>query len=125
MFIDYNPNPLGRRVGDCVIRAISKVTGYPWDDVFLSLMVEAYTIKDMPAANAVWGSYLRKIGYERESIPNTCPDCYTVLDFCRDHPEGSYILTCQNHVVAVVDGNYYDTWNSGHEPIFFYWKKEE
>lgn len=26
-FIQYNPNPRGNRVGDCVIRAISKATG--------------------------------------------------------------------------------------------------
>lgn len=26
MFQYYNPNPLGKQVGDCVIRAISKIT---------------------------------------------------------------------------------------------------
>ena len=24
MYIEYNPNPCGRRVGDCAVRAISK-----------------------------------------------------------------------------------------------------
>jgi hypothetical protein len=27
MYVYYNPNPYGRFVGDCVVRAVSKVTG--------------------------------------------------------------------------------------------------
>lgn len=30
----YNPNPAGKRVGDCVIRAICKATGKDWTTVF-------------------------------------------------------------------------------------------
>ena len=58
----------------------------------------------MPSANNVWGSYLRDIGYKRYIIPNTCPDCYTVRDFCIEHAHGRYILATGSHVVAVVDG---------------------
>ncbi|MBR6051139.1 MAG: hypothetical protein IKP68_08060 [Clostridia bacterium] len=124
MFVEYNPNPTGKRVGDCVVRAICKATGITWDDVYLSLFVEGFEKKDMPSSNDVWGSYLRSLGFDREPIPNTCPDCYRVRDFCLDHPEGAYILVCQSHVVASVDGDYFDTWNSGDEPIYFYWVKE-
>ena len=57
-------------------------------------------------------------------IPNTCPDCYTIADFCNDHPYGTYILATGTHVVAVIDGDYYDTWDSGNEIPIFYWQKE-
>ena len=81
---------------------------------------------DMPSANAVWGSYLRKKGFVREIIPNTCPDCYTVEDFCRDNPKGTYILALSGHVVAVIDGKYYDTWDSGDEiPIYYWYRKDD
>ena len=75
------------------------------------------------ASNDVWDSYLRGWGFIRRVIPNTCPDCYTVWDFCNDNPEGSYILAIGDHIVAVVSGNYYDSWDSGSEvPIYYYTK---
>lgn len=83
-------------------------------------------MKDMPSSNAIWGAYLHSKGFEREIIPNTCPDCYTVSDFCQDFPSGAYILGTGNHVVSVIDGDYYDTWDSGNEtPIYFYHKQEK
>ena len=76
---------------------------------------------DMPSANRVWGEYLREIGYVRRIIPDTCPNCYTVRDFCMEHPIGRYILGTGEHVVAVVDGYYYDSWDSGNEiPIYYF-----
>lgn len=32
-WIEYNPNPKERRVGDCAIRACCKATGRSWDEV--------------------------------------------------------------------------------------------
>ena len=32
MWIEYNPNPVGRYVGDCAVRAISLALNMPWDD---------------------------------------------------------------------------------------------
>jgi hypothetical protein len=35
MFKYYNPNPTGRvSVGDCAVRALTKVLGVDWDDAF-------------------------------------------------------------------------------------------
>ena len=125
MYIQRNNNPLRKTVGDCVIRSISTVTGLSWNEVFTSLMVEGYTLKDMPNSNYVWGELLRKWGFERRSIPNTCPRCYTVRDFCRDHPEGRFILATGTHAVAVVSGNYIDTWDSGDQVPVYYWEPKE
>lgn len=117
----YNKNPNFKSVGDCTIRAISKILNQSWDKTYIELCIQGYLMKDMPDSNAVWDSYLRGCGFIREVIPNTCPDCYTVNDFCYDNPTGKYILATGSHVVAVVDGDYYDSWDSGNEvPIFFY-----
>lgn len=80
---------------------------------------------DLPHANHVWGAYLRHRGFRRNIIPNECPDCYSVSDFCKDHPKGNFVLALSGHVVAVVDGNYYDTWDSGDEVPIYYWEKKE
>lgn len=78
-------------------------------------------MSDMPSSNPVWGSYLKQNGFLQESIPNTCPDCYTIEDFCRDHPKGIYILGTGTHVVCVVDGDHFDAWDSGNEiPIYYF-----
>lgn len=123
-FVLFNPNPDGNYVGDCVIRAISKVTGKDWDDTYVAIAVTGFSLKDMPSSNNVWGSYLRGKGFKRYAIPNTCPDCYSVGEFCKDNPTGTYLLATGSHVVAVVDGDYYDSWDSGDEVPIYYWLKE-
>lgn len=125
MYQYFNPNPLGKRIGDCVVRAMCKATGQDWETTYAQLFVEGYSNCDMPSANAVWGAYLRRRGFVREVIPNDCPDCYTVDDFCNDHPKGMYILAIKGHVCTVVDGTLYDSWDSSYEIPLYYWHKEE
>ncbi len=125
MFVYYNPNPQNKLVGDCVIRAICKLTDRDWEDVYLDIALQGFMMHDMPTANHVWGTYLKENHFVQSLLPNTCPDCYTVKDFCVDFPKGTYLLAIGNHVVAVQDGNYYDAWDSGDELPIFYWQKEE
>ncbi len=123
-YIFYNPNPSKKLVGDCVIRAISKLTGQEWKDVHVELCLESFEMDDMPSSNAVWGSYLYKRGYRQYVIPDTCPNCYSVKQFCIDHPRGRYLLATGTHVIAVKNGDYYDSWDSGDEVPIYYWRKD-
>lgn len=123
MFVQYNPNPLRSSVGDCVIRAISKVLNNDWDSVYLDLAMCGFRMKDMPSSNAVWGEFLREKGFNRYIIPNTCPECYTVRAFCIDHPEGAYVLATGSHVVTAIDGKYFDSWDSGGEIVIYYFSE--
>lgn len=125
MYVFYNPNPNGIKVGDCVIRGLTKLLSISWDDAYIKVMLKGFELKDMPSGNHVWGSYLKSIGYERIAVPNTCPECYTVEAFCNDHPDGKFLLCTGEHVVAVENGNYYDAWDSGNEMIIYYWRKEK
>ena len=120
-YIYYNPNPLKLSVGDCTIRAISKVTGMDWKRTYLELLVQGYSMYDMPSANRVWGELLKRFGFTQKLLSDTCPDCYTVKDFCNDFPIGIFVLGTGAHVIAVIDGNYYDSWDSGNEiPTYFF-----
>lgn len=126
MFIQYNPNPTARMVGDCAVRAVTKALDTDWETAYSKIVVNGYTMGDMPSSNAVWGSVLRQNGYYRDIIPNTCPDCYTALDFCNDNQEGTYVLCFKNHVATVVNGDLYDAWDSSNEiPLYYWYKKEE
>lgn len=120
-FQPYNPNPSGIRVGDCTVRAISKATGKPWSEVYLGLCVHGFYLHDMPSANRVWGAYLRSKGFRRRPINEDT----TVVDFCREHPEGTYLLAIDGHIVCAADGLYFDTWDSGQEMPLYYWERGE
>ena len=119
MWINYNANPAGRQVGDCTVRAVSKVLDEDWEQSYSGMALQGFMLCDMPSANHVWGAYLRSKGFERHIIPDTCPDCYSVKDFCKDHPKGRFLLALSGHVVCIIDGNYFDTWDSGNEiPLY-------
>lgn len=123
-FILYNPNPANHYAGDCVVRAICKLTNSDWDSVFMDLSMTAFKMKEMPSTNHVWGAYLYSKGFARKVIPNTCPDCYSIREFAFDHPIGKFAVATGEHVAAVIDGNYYDAWDSGNEVPVYYWEKE-
>lgn len=124
MYKFANPNPANNFTGDCVIRALSIALNESWDDIFLQLMVTGYEMKDMPSSNNVWAYFLHNRGFERNVIPDICPDCVTIRDFAQNTPNGIYILGTGSHVVAVIDGTYYDTWDSGNEVPIFYWRRK-
>lgn len=117
----FNPNPAGKNVGDCVIRAICKLTGLDWDKVYLHIAMTGFELWDMPSSNAVWATYLKRLGYRRYVIPDKCPDCYSVQQFCRDYPRGKFLIATGNHVVTVIDGDYFDAWDSGTEIPVYFW----
>lgn len=121
MWIEYNVNPISARVEDCAIRAVSVALDVSWDDAFDMIADNAKAMGSVMHNDAAWGSVLRQHGFERAIIPNTCPDCYTVRDFCVEHPKGRFVLGTGSHAVAVINGNYVDTWDSGNEIPVYYW----
>lgn len=112
MWIKFNENPTGRSVGDCTVRALSVALGVDWETAFDLLTENARAMGDMPSADSVIGSVLRQNGFYRRAIPNSCPDCYTADDFCKDNPHGVFVLGFGGHVATVIDGDIYDSWDS-------------
>lgn len=123
--IYYNPNPQGNRVGDCVVRAISKVLNQSWYETYIELCIQGLLMGDMPSSNAVWGAYLKNKGFKRDVVSNECPECYCLKDFADEVSRGTFVVGTGSHAVAVVDGEIYDSWQSEDEtPIYFYRKEE-
>ena len=125
MWQQFNNNPTGRSVGDCAVRAVSVALGISWEQSFALLAAMAFAMGDMPSADAVWAAVLRSNGFRRESIPNSCPMCYTASDFASEHPRGVYVLGFGGHVATIKDGVLYDSWDSSNEIPQFYWYKEQ
>ena len=121
----YNPNPAGRAVGDCAVRAVAAALGVDWETAYSMIANNGFLMGDMPSSNSVWGAVLRQDGFYRHSLPNTCPDCYTMEQFAEDHPEGIYVVGTGNHVATIKDGLIWDAWDSSNETPIYYWHKEE
>lgn len=125
MWINFNPNPVGRKVGDCAVRAIAKALNTDWETAYSLIAAAGYNMGDMPSSDSVWGAVLRQNGFYRRAIPNTCPECYTAGDFAEDHPHGTFVLAFGGHVATVKDGDLYDSWDSSKEvPQYFWYRKE-
>ena len=126
MYVEYNPNPVGRSVGDCSVRAVAKALDIDWESAYAMIALNGFLMGDMPSSNSTWGAVLRKNGFYMTAIPSDKPNDYTAEDFAKDHPRGTYVLGFGNHVATVVDGDLYDSWNSSKEiPVYYWYRKDE
>lgn len=106
-FIEYNANPYGANIGDCICRAITKATGKPYMEVFDGLCAVAdehddWDIDELRTMNC----YLISIGWQYCEL-NCKP---TVKQFAEAITEPR-ILVVNGHATCTMDGNVYDTWN--------------
>lgn len=92
MYVYFQPNPCGRAVGDCAVRAISAAFNIDWEEAFDILASFAKSMCDMPSSDQVWGAALRANGFRKAILPTYCPHCYTMEDFCKDFPHGIYVV---------------------------------
>ena len=122
MWVKINPNPGHKEVPDCVVRAISIALNMRWIDVYDDLCALGRTEFNMPSADSVWGKYLYRMGFEPFLLPISCPKCITVRQFANIFSRGVFIIGTGSHAVAVIDGDYYDSWDSGNEIPSFFWR---
>lgn len=120
MYIHFNGNPCSKNIGDCVIRAISIVTGFSRYKVYAGLCLQGYPCTIWGNNNAVWADYLRYLGFKRYAVYGE----QTVSEFASNHPTGRFVIGTGSHAVAVVDGDIIDSWDSSQEIVQYYFKKE-
>lgn len=90
---------------DCAIRSISKVLNKSWDDVYKDLSELGFQMKELMNTPKVISLYLSKFGFE-EYIPMG----YTSVGyFAADHKSGKYLIGIKNHMIAYINGTFYDT----------------
>lgn len=127
-YVYYQPNELDKHdiYGDCTIRALSKVFNCSWKEAFkrqipYCLKYQVTSAFDCPTKQAK--VILKELGFEYRSIKvpkgSKRP---TVESFTKEHTTGRYIVNVARHVVAIVDGKYYDTWDSGDKCLYGYYE---
>lgn len=118
----YNPNPTGRAVGDCSVRAVAKALDTDWETAYLLATNAGFNMCDMPSSDAVTSAVLRQNGFKRANFPYS--ENYTIYDFCRDNPIGVFVIYTGGHVVTVSNGVIYDLWDSSDEIPQVVWHKK-
>ena len=103
---------------------LTKCLNITWDEAFSLLMVRAYEMADMPSSNAVIVSVLLDHGFKEHSLMSKCKNCYTIEQFCKDHPHVIYAVFVDNHTCAVVDGVIHDIFDSSQLVPIYYFSKD-
>ena len=49
-FSYFNPNPAGKQVGDCTVRAIARATGNGWEETYIGLCLQGLMMGASPSA---------------------------------------------------------------------------
>ena len=74
MYIEWNNNPVSRRVGDCSVRAISKALDVDWETAYAMIASNGFAMGDMPISNSVCGAVLMQHGFKHKPMPTTYPE---------------------------------------------------
>lgn len=122
----YQPNEkdIKDKQGDCAIRGLTKFYDISWLDAFDKLVV--YARRNQVMINGIDNikDLLQDDKVEYETIYKQKK---SVNDFTSEHKQGKYLLYVRvgfgTHIVAVENGQYYDTWDCGKKLVYGYWKK--
>lgn len=121
-WVEYQPNPQNYATGDCTIRAYTKTENMSWEDAYDMASNAGMEVAALPDDPKVVEKMLtEKLGYTKYKY--TKDERCTLNEFAIAHPFGTYICKMRRHVVAVVDGFYYDSWDSGKKKVTEYYEK--
>lgn len=116
----YNQNPDGKKIEDCVTRAISLATGLPYEKITKKLVLTA----ELWGCDKLCLSCYHHLLDDVFRFQRVYVDGMTVEEFTETHPYGIYLLRCPSHLLAVVDGIDYDIFNSTDLRITDAWRVE-
>lgn len=129
-FVYYQPNKkdLKDKVGDCQIRALTKALNITWLEAFdlITPICREQQVMDIFSCDLKKTvEAMAKLGFVYTGVSNKKGTKRPTVDsFAKTHKTGTYIATVAHHVVAVVDGKYYDTWDCGDCSLYGYYEKE-
>lgn len=123
-YVYYQPSK--HKDGDCVVRAVCKATDMEWFDVYDELCRIGRKLQRMPNSDKTYKKMLVDRGFEYCGLKmEKGSKRLTVKEFARKHKKGTYVLRVAGHVVTVVNGKYYDIFDSGDYCVYsYFWKNE-
>lgn len=131
----YNANPKGRRTTDCVIRSICTALEQDYNKTVIELAELQCSTGYDDGDKKLYDKYLQSKGWQKHQQPrkwdNTkytgdewCGEVQAVIRRDRSTPWRRMVANIGGgHIVAIMDGKIYDTWDSGDGCIGNYWTK--
>ena len=49
-------------------------------------------------------AYLKKNGFKAKAVDCVCPHCVDAAEFALMHPQGRYVLICQDNTILLAEG---------------------
>lgn len=116
MFQEYNANPYGNNISDCVIRSLSVLTDRSWREVYDELT-------DLAGDKGTMFDRVEFVeDYLDDRYPRECHYSKTVGEFAKEYPFGKYAVTMNGHITAIIDGCIIDSFNPSHRIMRCAWK---
>lgn len=135
----HNANPKNRMTGDCAYRAISVAVGQDYNETVMEMaQMHCETGYEAISKKGI-ENYLKKLGWVKHPQPKHDDGTkYTGAEFCRELSEEIYCGRFKSgsdpnrriianigghHIVAIIDGKIWDTWDSSGKCVGNYWTK--
>lgn len=122
----FQPNKMDLKdnYGDCAIRCICKAEEMKWLDAYDMMWKISREVMCPMNCKHGFEHILKSLGYTYTGISNKKGSKRPTVDkFAKENKTGTHICVVANHYVAVVDGMYHDTWDSGECSLYGYWSK--
>lgn len=128
----HNANPKGRITGDCTFRAVSTALGQSWEQTVMEMAElsckTGYAINDTKNIDR----YLQSKGWVKHKQPRKADNTkLTGKEFCLEIQDDFAWVTGGvkdvvaniggHHIVAIIDGQVWDTWDSTDGCIGNFW----
>lgn len=120
-FKEYNANTKNMHKGDCTVRAMSLAYGIEYADVYKELK-HIQQLKGRHVYNNQMNvlDFIDKHGGTKLSLDSEV----SVREFSSQHSQGTYLVLTRSvkmgpmdHIIAIIDGNIYDTWDSSDQIV--------
>ena len=130
--VRYNANSRDAHVGDCVKRAISLALDMSYEEVGHELRkIQKARGSDAWNRPSIYGTLIREhTGSSSVPIPKDVR--VDLATWTEQHPSGTYLVEVGNphknyvdHLVAVIDGDIYDSWDSTKDIVYRYYVVSE
>jgi len=121
-FIKENLNPLNKKVGDCVVRSISKALNKDWYTTLKELYELGLSIGCLPNDKLTYTEYLKK--YPSINVFYSIGDKkkrYSVKDLCIKYPNNTLIIRLAGHLTTIKKGYLYDIWDCSNKKAYKIW----
>ncbi len=123
-FIKTNPNPEGKKTGDCVVRALALAEDRRWLDVYDALCKIGRVLHDMPNNKKVYEEYLLQKGWTKQRMPrHPNGKRYKLRELADEKNQEVFVANVVSHVATVKRGNLLDTWDCGSKCVGNYYTK--